>query len=161
MRKKYILLLMLAVLFLVSCRGISEKDSESSSNKDVLLENETITGTQENTASEVDTEKYVIEYRGVVFKNYFYGYEHDAVYPTTNEIDTGYKDGTTANLYAFVMASHVSVDIEPQGEAETDLEYDVRREKAESEYVVNRALEMGLMVLPEYYYCSFLNEKLG
>lgn len=159
MRKRVLAIGIVCLLLCTACNGIAgidgEKDSESSNSIDLILENETNTGSQENTVLEMDTEQYVIEYKEVVFRNLYEPYEHEDVFPVTNEVHHSYEKSGDDVLFAFVVYLNGSADVEVQREDESDFEYSVRYLKTEIEYIANQALEMGLMVVPLDYYCSF------
>lgn len=166
MRKRLLAIGMVCLVLCTACNGVAEgdgeKDSESSSNMDVLLENETVTGTQEDTEKRGDVGKYVIEYKEVIFRNLYEPYEHVDVFPVTNELHHSYEKREADALFAFVV--HLNggiIDADIQQEGESDLEYTVRRLKIEIEYIANQALEMGLMVVPMDYYCSFQEIEFG
>lgn len=148
MKKKVLGIVLLSVCLLSACQGaIADKGKTEESEF------------YENSTSDIK-DKDTVVYKDVTFANGYHIYEDEAVKEVTNEIKINYPTVEKDKLYAFYMSSWGNVEIEPQQEGETDLAYEVRFEKAHSEYVAKKALEMGLMVMPGYTFCSFQNDNM-
>lgn len=153
MAKKNIMCRILVVLMafcLVGCNGtVNNTDSEYE-----------LPSNTEN-SSEVEGKGNQVEYKEVVFLNRYHAevFETTAdVKPDKNEVRNLYDRLDKTTLYAFAISSAPLKTVVTQKDGESKLEYIIRREKAESEYTVEKALEMGLMVMIEHPYCIYQNE---
>lgn len=140
MRK--ILFLMIFAVLLTGCRGTSvQNPSEENSLQDSELVNSLAN----------------VQYKDVVFMNRDIRESVEAVERTKNEL-RNYPEGLEDTLYAF-YASSGAVDAEIQT-GDMSVKELVARDVAKSEETVKRALELGLMVMPEHSYCRYQNESL-
>ena len=108
--------------------------------------------TYENATVEND---YTIIYKDISFRNYYRAQFVDDVVLSKNTIWSYFSEEDDKNaLYAFCVYGGGNVYVEKQRENETQSEYQIRYQQAMSQSAASKALEMGLMVLPEYKYCG-------
>lgn len=108
--------------------------------------------------------KYTIELKEVVFSNMLM---QDMSLDTVrkNQIRLNYnksvyeKNGKDS-LYAFYVTSHLYGEIIERQPEESIKEYDERAKRIRCEYIVDSALELGLMVLETHPYCAYNSEFL-
>ncbi len=147
MKRKYILSVLVSiVVLLIGCSEVNIDDNSES--------NDTIKDTaQEN--------QYKIVFKDVTFINYYYAQEESGVELTQNMICTSYEERNQEALYAFCVYAEGDISVKAQKENESEIDYAVRIQQARGKAVAEKALELGLMVLPEYVYCSYNNNELA